>query len=122
MLALPAGAAVGFCGWANLPARGSCGLRGVSRAMQSPGADDMRSPRARAMGMDLQGWRMRLSGIKDTFTNTTRSLKGRWGSSHREHHQAHAGPHRGDRGGSPPGTPSASSSAGLDNAAQSAAS
>jgi hypothetical protein len=65
--------------------------------------------------MDLQGWRLRLSGIKDTFANTTRSLKGRWGA-HREHghpgdQNHHNHHHREDRGATPPATPSTSSSA-----------
>ncbi|CAL8469325.1 g8866 [Coccomyxa elongata] len=79
---------------------------------QSP-PGELRSPHARGMGMDLQGLRSRLAGIKDTFANTTRSLKGRWGGhrgacDHNGHHQNH---HQHQRGGSPPSTPSASSSA-----------
>lgn len=92
--------------------------------VQSPGPGELQSPRARPMGMDLQGWRLRLSGIKDTFANTTRSLKGRWGGHHRDHHSHHQNHHhREDREGSPPGTPSASSSAAahMSNTPQSAA-
>ncbi len=87
-------------------------LTGGLCAVQSP-PGELRSPHARGMGMDLQGLRSRLAGIKDTFANTTRSLKGRWGGhrgacDHNGHHQDH---HQHPRGGSPPSTPSASSSA-----------
>ncbi|KAK9908472.1 hypothetical protein WJX75_008453 [Coccomyxa subellipsoidea] len=80
--------------------------------MQQSAAGEPQSPQARGMGMDLQGLRSRLAGIKDTFANTTRSLKGRWGaqrsaSDHNGHHQGH---HHHHRGGSPPNTPSTSSS------------
>lgn len=50
---------------------------------QSPvgGGGDPRSPRSggRPMGVDLASIRSRLSGLRDSLTNTTRSLKGRWG-------------------------------------------
>ena len=62
------------------------------------------------MGMDLQGLRSRLAGIKDTFANTTRSLKGRWGQRSASDHNGHHQSHHHHRGGSPPNTPSTSSS------------
>ena len=34
------------------------------------------------MGVDLQSIRSRLSGLRESLTSTTRSLKGRWGAGH----------------------------------------
>ena len=43
------------------------------------------------MGVDLQSLRRGLSGLRDSLTNTTRSLKGRWGGGG---HGQSAGGHR----------------------------